>query len=379
MLFFRRSADEKPWDASMGLVDSVLSTNLASCFIVGAGPSILGMTSQEQFEVSTSCAGKFSVNYGGFVDGFGWLIKPNYWTSYDRLEQFSSHILLDPTITKFIKDSRHTEPVPDCAAKAVDLPNTYFFKPEARTYDNFVDLTSHAILDCRDSMVFAIDIAIRLGYRRLYLLGADLRVVPSQEQEEHFGVRLEDVVVEGKHTNRLKHWVEEVAAKHNLPIVGVYEQLNKLPREEQYCADVAKTFEKAVSADNHYWHTVQYLRQARKSFSRYGVQLINCTAGSRLEPYFGLTSIADACTEIQKNCGMPLDESSIGRYNPNFTSTRMPYHEDIPPYNMRNALQPPPGVPVGVPVKLTPPRVQNYLAYTQKETHAEDAAHHSNG
>lgn len=92
--------------------------------------------------------------------------------------------MLDPSIMKIVPAVRSHEVIFGEDRLLKDCPNVVFFH-NAKRADAGQLFGSGPIIDSRDSMLQAIDISIRLGFKDIYLHGADLYVRLSSQQEDH--------------------------------------------------------------------------------------------------------------------------------------------------------------------------------------------------
>ncbi|WP_145266727.1 hypothetical protein [Calycomorphotria hydatis] len=173
--FFRMNTDRQRMP--MMLDGSVTSGFPSACWLVCGGPSLKVLLIDL---ITQSTAPVMSVNLAGHG-----LIRPNYWTAYDPTCRFLRSIYCDAGIMKFVRASRCMDLVPETTYKVCDCPNMFFFEAEFdRNFSNFLSRESNKLIDWSDSMLQAIDILYRLGFRTIYVVGADLFVQPSAEQIE---------------------------------------------------------------------------------------------------------------------------------------------------------------------------------------------------
>lgn len=326
-------------------------------------------------EIQQSPAGKFATNLcGRGADGEGWIIKPTHWTTYDPTPSFSAATFLDPTITKFCFGGREMDLVPGGTEKLCDCPGMYFIAHELKRFDNFLDVGSDKINKSLDSMVQAIDLAVRLGFRDLYMLGSELIIRPSQSQiefarrvgvdyDDHKGVLVEEKVGGKDLTHRsdlLIDFAMMTARKSKIDQGHLYEQWSKMDdREGQYGFSEQKHFASAVRSDKHYWERVQFLRLARKNLALIGVTLVSCTPNSRLNAWFQYRDPLSVCEELKARFGDPVKEVTFGKYQTRKYDHDLPHHRDIPPYGQKEQAQRP---IKGQPPKPLPPKQQQPVA-----------------
>src|SRR5690606_7159058 len=84
---------------------------------------------------------------------------------------------------KFVHRRRAMEFVPETTFKVCECPAMFFFeRDKSRSFADFLSSAAKGIVDWADSLVQAIDILYRLGFRALYLAGCEMRIRPSTEQ-----------------------------------------------------------------------------------------------------------------------------------------------------------------------------------------------------
>ncbi|WP_145362328.1 hypothetical protein [Stratiformator vulcanicus] len=295
--FFRINLDRAR--TPVGLDDAFAGALPSACWLVCGGPSLTDLPIDE---ISRSAVPVMTVNLAG-----SGLLRPNFWTSYDPTCRFLKSIYLDAGITKFVHARRATDLVPETTLKVADCPNLYFFDSEpGRNYGNFFDRSSDRILDWSDSLLQAIDILYRLGFRTLYLAGTDMRVRPSREQIERAATR--DVHFDLN--VGLEQFLKDCEAA-GLPA----EELDRLPQGRQYHFAETKPIRSAALTDRHYDRVAQQLRLARRTFSSHGLSIVSVTPGSRLNDYFEYRPAVDILQETRIRFGDPMSESTLGRYH----------------------------------------------------------------
>lgn len=303
MIFYREYTDGTTIDCS-GLVDSCVGGH---CWLIGSG-AISDTEGKKALELLPySPHGIFAVNNScRHTDGY-WRIKPHYVTTYDDSRQLPSSTWEDPSITKFVLETRKREWIGSRQVR--ECPNVVLFRNEPRNYYNFLDPSSDKINNSCNSFVQALDIGYRLGYRTFHLLGTPFKV-PDVE-----GCPLEaEVAKQGMKSDLLKHRLEaykgdQADAGGDYPV---------------YSFGETKPLARAKGCDENYWKITQYLRQARPCLERLGVKIINHTPNSRLEPWF---PYEEPVLEI------PSHEMK-GVYARR-KDELMPYWKDIEPYTAR--------------------------------------------
>ena len=296
MPFYRRTTDGRRIPAS--LAGSYAGPASAACWILGGGPS-LGKLPIDL--IQSTPVPKFSINLAGTG-----LIRPQFWTSYDPTERFHRSIYLDPGITKFVHECRAMDLVPETTFKVCDCPSTYLFERNRET--GFADFpsTGESITDWQDSLVQAIEIAYRLGFRELYLAGCEMFVAPSTRLLCEVGQRnivYEPRMLLGDFFKRCRDagWTEE--------------QLEQLSTAPQYHFDESKSLQAAIATDFHYFRVSQYLRLSRRSMALAGLKLVSATPGSRLNDDFPWEPVEATCERLAQQNGDPRSESARQRYS----------------------------------------------------------------
>lgn len=303
-LFFRLHTDGT---TSPGIPqDAFAGPARTACWIIGGGPSLGALSCRE---IARSPAPKFCVNLAGTG-----VLRPNLWTSYDPSARFHRSVYLDASIVKFVHRRRAMDLVPETTFKVCECPNLCFFDSDReRGFGDFLSPEHGGIIDWNDSLLQAIDIAYRLGFRVLCLAGCDMHVRPSEAQ-----VRLaarHGVSFEPRQT--LDLFVRDCEAA-GLP----REELGKLAAPSQYHFDEKKSFDAAVQTDLHYFRVAQYLRLARRSIALAGVEIVSVTPASRLNDYFPHPKVTSVLSRIHEDVGCPELESTAGRYS--LTEPRSP-------------------------------------------------------
>jgi len=294
--FFRLATDQHLTPAAW---DGVCAGPVpAACWMIGGGPSLARLPCED---IARSPAPKFAINLAGHR-----LMRPNFWTAYDPSIRFHKSLYLDAGIVKFLPRSRAMDLVPESNFKVCDCPQTYFFdRDPQRGYHDFLSSETLGIVDWADSLVQAIDIAYRLGFRKLYLAGCELLVRPSRELIAR-AARVDVTYTDGE---PLADFVRRCRAAglndHDL-------QASQL--ERQYHFDEEKPFESAVRTDTHYFRIVQSLRLCRSAMATAGLQLISVTPRSRLNDFFPYQPAEAVLDELRQEIGDPACEPTRGLY-----------------------------------------------------------------
>ena len=279
----------------------------SACWLIGGGPSLERLPYEA---IRDSCIPRMCINLAGAR-----LMRPTFWTSYDPSVRFHRSVYLDPGVMKFLHRRRAMDLVPETTFKVCDCPNTYFFERDAeRGFAEFLAPMNGGIVDWADSMVQAIDILYRLGFRVIYLAGCEMRVRPSREQVR----RAAEAGVRYRANELLIEFVRRCRA------AGVSaEELDALPAGRQYHFGEQKPIAAAAQTDLHYFRVAQYLRLSRRAMSLAGVQLVSVTPHSRLNDYFEYQPARTVLERIRREIGEPASEPLVGLYRQ--TGTRIPH------------------------------------------------------
>lgn len=110
------------------------------------------------------------------------------WIGSDKPDCYSKKILLDPTIMKFTVISRKELAVGDKVWK--ELPNTYFFGTNDKfTEDNFL-MQHRDFLWWKNTFFGALQLAYRLGFKKVYLIGCGFNV--SNDKQYSYDFKLDE-------------------------------------------------------------------------------------------------------------------------------------------------------------------------------------------
>ena len=326
---------------SVPLHNQFAGPQTTSCWIIGGGPSLNALPWSQ---IERSPAPRFSINLSGAS-----LLRPTFWTSYDPTHRFHRSIYLDPGILKFVHSCRAMDLIPQTTFKVCEAPNLLCFdRTRGRGFHDFpspggqdiqrpVQIRERdclpGITDWQDSFVQAIDIAYRLGFRRLYLAGCDMFIAPSAELvtfASTFGVSYQPHEPLGAF---LRRCIQAGAARA---------ELERHALGDQYHFNEEKPFAAAVQTDEHYFRVVQYLRLSRRALSLSGLELISVTPDSRLNDHFPIRSVEDAVQDILYDVGDPAAESTRGMYTCPSRPRERPLApmRDVPPHHWNSARAP---------------------------------------
>jgi len=296
-MFWRRSTD--------GLREPVALENQfagpvpTACWIIGGGPSLARLNLAA---LTASPAPKFAINLAG-----SGLLRPQFWTSYDPTCRFHRSIYLDPSVTKFVHAPRAMDLVPETTFKVCECPALFLFdRDKQRGFTTFPGQGSAPITDWQDSLIQAIDLAYRLGFRDLYLVGSEMQIAPSRELLK---IALAAGVAwqRGELLGNLVRGCERQGLSR--------EALESLSTGPQYHFSETKSLAAAIQTDFHYYRVCQYLRLARRAMALAGLRLFSVTPHSRLNAFFPHFTLAAACARILAQTGDPRTETTQGRYS----------------------------------------------------------------
>ena len=290
----------------------------STCWIVGGGPSL---TPAVVDAVAASPAPTFAVNLAGSRR-----LRPTFWTSYDATARFHRSTYQDAGTLKFLQSRRAMNVVPETTLKVCDMPGAVFFDTEpGRSYTDWLDPQRDRLVDWADSLVQAIAIAVRLGFRRLLLVGCDLFVTPSDEMLA-LARRRQVAYATGQ---RLVDFFAQCEA------AGVDRAaLERAARPKLYHFDEDKPLAATTRTDDHYDRVAQALRLCRKSLATAGVELVSATPVSRLNDAFPVRDVASLVAELKAELGDRAAETERGRYARD--DARLPKllcpMKDVPPF-----------------------------------------------
>lgn len=216
----------------------------------------------------------------------GW--RPQLWCGLDEPHRFLNSIWLDPGITKFYPLAYQDMPLREHPAKTPrDCPNTWFIrrndKFDAKTWLNEDTINwgqegSDTVRGGRSTMVAALRILYILGFKKVYLVGADFKMDPKRAYNH-------DQVVDAA-----------VAAKNNT----LFEYLNGL------------------------------FTQLQVEFLHHGFEVFNTTQISGLTA-FPYKSFIDARAQATNDSKVNPMESSAGLYDGHFKEPVKPPKPRIAP------------------------------------------------
>ncbi|MCA8994876.1 MAG: hypothetical protein KDA88_23060 [Planctomycetaceae bacterium] len=284
-----------------------------ACWIVGGGPSL---TRLPIAKIVATGIPKFSINLAGTG-----LLQPDFWTSYDPTARFHKSVYLSPAIMKFVHTCRALDLVPESTFKVCESPNLFCFdRTRGRGFFDFpadsvtnisrpVEVSpndlNEGITDWQDSLIQAIDISFRLGFRKLYLIGCEMFLAPPAallKEAERRNVTYNK-------REPLPHFMarcrEAGMTKQQIEVSDI---------TNQYHFDETKPFDSAIRTDDHYYRVAQYLRLSRRAMALAGLQLISSTPDSRLNDYFPFQPVEEVIADIDQEIGNLRSETTTGRY-----------------------------------------------------------------
>jgi len=296
-MFYRRATDGTRLQVPLeNLYAGPVST---ACWIIGGGPSLSQLPVERIVETA---APRFTINLAG-----SGLLRPQFWTSYDPTARFHRSIYLDPGVTKFVHEGRAMDLVPETTFKVCDCPSLYFIDREpGRGFQEFPGTGTTAITDWQDSLIQAIEIAFRLGFRELYLVGCEMWISPSKPLIRAAKMRGVTYQKRGLLGDFIRH-----CERAGLP----REEIEALSTGPQYHFAESKSLTAACQTDAHYFRVAQTLRLCRRSMALAGLQLISVTPGSRLNDDFPAWSLDRVCRHLHGVTGDPRHECTQGRYS----------------------------------------------------------------
>lgn len=295
-MFFRISTDGL--ESPVSLTGAYSGATRTSCWIVGGGPSLKQLPCDQ---IAASPAPKFCVNLAGHG-----LLRPTFWTAYDPTTRFQRSTYLDGSILKLLPRGRAMDVVPGTTAKVCDSPNTVFFdRDKSVGFRDFLGGEFRGVTDWQDSLIQAIDIAYRLGFRVLFLAGCEMQVRPSPdwiELGQQSGVTYQPrELLRDFHQRCQQHQVQ-------------FHELAPDQQTRQYHFEESKPIASAIQTDLHYFRVAQYLRLSRKALALAGLELISVTPDSRLNDYFHYEPVEHVLNRIQAEVGDPAREPTRGLY-----------------------------------------------------------------
>jgi hypothetical protein len=302
-MFFRISTDGL--EVATSFEGAYSGSTRTGCWIVGGGPSLTSLPCEQ---IAASPLPKFCVNLAGHG-----LLRPTFWTAYDPTGRFQKSTYLDASILKLLPRGRAMDVVPGTTAKVCDSPNTVFFdRDKTIGFRDFLTSGFRGVTDWQDSLIQAIDIAYRLGFRVLYLAGCDMHIRPSQDWIELS--RESGVTYAPRELLRDLH---QRYLQRGVPM----QVLDPDRQTQQYHFDESKPLAAAIQTDLHYFRVAQYLRLSRKAMALAGLELVSVTPDSRLNDYFPYVPAEQVLEDIYTEIGSPVAEPTRGLYTEQVSRT----------------------------------------------------------
>lgn len=262
-------------------VDLVGQYRGATAFMISNGPSL--------------ASGRYDLNllkspgvitYG--INNGPKTFRPNFWSCVDDPKRFLKSVWLDPTITKFVpfghaekrlfdndnwKDGvirKNPLNGQDKEFLVGDCPNVYYFRRNSKfvadrfLWENTFNWGNHKDYGgCRSVMLPVMRILFLLGFRRVFLLGADFNM--SQDKTYHFDEQRDPGAIKGN--------------------MQTYARMNE-----------------------------EYFPSLKKYFDGVGFNVYNCTEGSRLTA-FPFVKYEDAIADTISILGEVKNERTWGMYS----------------------------------------------------------------
>ena len=151
-----------------------------SCFIAGGAPSLL----RENLELLKQ-PGIMVIS----MNNTAARIPSDIWVCADKPKCYSERILRDPKLMKFAMISRKDLMVGN--DKMMELPNMFFYGSTEKHFNlhNFLD-PHRDIWWIKNVMPITLQIAYRLGFRKVYLIGCGFKI--SKDAQYSYATKLTD-------------------------------------------------------------------------------------------------------------------------------------------------------------------------------------------
>jgi len=246
-MFWRHQKDGslRPLDLSGSYADAPL-------FLIGGSPSL----AQEQLGIlSQRGVVTMAMNNAAVA------VRPHLWVGADRPECFARQILQDPGIMKFINWTRREMLVEGVPWQT--LPSTLIYECaptfESYNFTNYLDAGPKFVW-WKNTFFIAFQLAWRLGFRRIYLVGVDFKITEENE---------------------------------------TYAWPSVLEKEEVEANRVL------------YGKSVEWLGSMQGLFARNGLVVKNCSSGSALRPAWGFTPLEVAVRDECRAMETPVDTRTL--------------------------------------------------------------------
>ncbi|GIX05581.1 MAG: hypothetical protein KatS3mg114_1450 [Planctomycetaceae bacterium] len=278
-----------------------------ACWIMGTGPSWQQLPSAE---IGRSPWPRWALNH--FPPSQP---PPQFFTAYDPPPRFARQVWRDARILKLIPQRWADILLPGTSLAVCECPGVIFFTSDAdREPQQLLAPQAGGIADFRDTFLQALELAWWLGFRRLYAVGCEFRVEPPAEWLAHarrLQIPLNDQPSLATLYDRLKQRGWDPSALSAEITYSVYHFAHR------------RSWTEAVACDRHYQRVVQQLRLARTNLSRYGLQLISVTPGSRLNDWFPYKPIEEVLAEADR--AVPCETIPTWYQQPTSCSTSSAY------------------------------------------------------
>lgn len=176
-------------------------------------------------------------------------LRPDLWVCADHASCYAPAILRDPGVLKFARLLYWNEPLPD-GGPWHRAPSTLFYGVSDSAFHSGNLLDDHLCFAWwKNVFVIALQLAYRLGFRKVYLAGAGFNV----------------------------------------------------PNGRHYAFDHQLTGEQSEYSARTYDRVVDQVRQALPHFAERGFSLVSCTPGSALNAYLPFLPLRDAVEEILRD------------------------------------------------------------------------------
>jgi len=235
-------------DAGARIPVDLDNTQKGTLFLAGGAPSLMNENISKLAEPGVSVLAMN--NTASVIPGV------DYWVGCDKPACYSPRILLDPKLTKFaIIAKRDFTFRPDQYReyKLRDCPNIFFLGTHEKFTANTLLKKDRDFVWWKNTFWVALQIAYRLGYRKVYLIGCSFNV--GKEKNYSYDFKLDDY--QQNYNQRL------------------YDQ------------------------------TVTLLELARQHFDESGFEVISATPDSKLNDIYPAVSFDEAIADAQK--GFPQD------------------------------------------------------------------------
>lgn len=174
-----------------------LKTNTDTCFIIGNGPSLKNVDLDliKKFDTMTMNFFYKSQQFKDFESTYHLAIDPNFYIkeSLDYLiNTYQNH-----SNTKFIVKYSAYQALKDKA----DCKRFYFVYPKLLQHDEFIEINMDKNMTAAINVsIMAVQCAIYMGYKNIYLLGIDFSDFVSSKSEHFYGEGINKVINRGNNS-----------------------------------------------------------------------------------------------------------------------------------------------------------------------------------